>query len=790
MNLPDISKPVSQPLCSRRLYSHIIDGLWKSLYYTGMIEVIFHGTGGQGVVIAAKLLADAAAKSGHRTQSFAAYGGERRGGKVESFLRISEEEMFIHSKVYEPDYVILMSESLAQDPAVLSGARDGAGILINSTKPPQNFPLTGNLEIHTIDANRIAAENGVLLPSGMPVINTSMMGAVAALVKGIGLEELAEAIREGGIPYPEKNIKAAREAYHKLKSQTSGAVAIEITGEEAPEILVERYPVYRAKVPPCEAHCPAGEPIQTTISLIQDGQFEEALQNIKTENPFPGICGRVCFHPCEANCNRKEYDEPVAANALERAAFDYASPDGVRTPVKKRGTGKKVAIIGSGPAGMTCAYFLAQMGHGITLFEASPIPGGIPRIGIPEYRLPKDIVDREMNQVTELGIDIRTNTRVGKDISFQDIMKEHDACFVAVGAHGVIRLDIPGEDSEGVISGLEFLKGVALGSKINLGSPVVVIGGGNVAIDAARTARRLGAEEVQIVCLESREIMPAYPAEVEEAEKEGISLLHQTMPVQIHHSGQRVDKLECIKVTGGRRDEKGWLEWPEKSDGTNFMLSAGSVIVAIGGAVEVPFLPGEVEMSGPLIQVDYLGRTSMAGVFAGGDATTVPGSVVEAISSGKRAALGIDIFLTGGDETQIVSGVQKKGNGAISMQKYFSGDYTPGKGGLVEFTDLNVNYFSRSPRPQTNQLAVTDRTSNFDEVNLGLSREAAIAETERCFQCGNCNLCENCYIFCPDIAVTFDDEMNSFSIDLSLCKRCGICIQECPRDAIAWEDSL
>jgi len=541
-------------------------------------------------------------------------------------------------------------------------------------------------------------------------------------------------------------------------------------------------------MPPCEANCPAGEPIRTIISLIQDSQFEEALENIKTENPFSGTCGRVCFHTCEAQCNRNEYDEGIAITAIERAASDYARTAKVKRLAKKDDTGKRVAIIGSGPAGMTCAYFLALLGHAVTVFEALPVPGGIPRVGIPEYRLPKDVVDKEIDQVVELGINIRTGTQVGRDISFQDVVEEHDACLIATGAHKSLSLDIPGEDSEGVILGLDFLKGITLEREASLETRVAVIGGGNVAIDAARTAKRLGTPEVQIVCLESKEIMPAYQTEVEGAEKEGISILYQTMPVQIHRTGKQVDRLECIKVAGGSRDEKGWFEWPKKIEGTNFTISAGSIIVAIGGAVDTAFLPDAIEKSGRLIRVDYLGRTSMAGVYAAGDATTAPGSVVEAIGSGKRAALGIDIFLKGADERQIIRGVMRGANCAISMEKYLAEDYTAKNGSLVSFADLNVNYFVKSSREQLPQLAVSARGSNFGEVNLGLSREAAIVEAERCFRCGHCNLCENCYIFCPDIAIIFDDKMSSFTINRDVCKGCGICIVECPCNAISWED--
>ncbi len=749
-----------------------------------MIEIVFHGTGGQGVVVAAKLLADAVAKSGYRSQSFAAYGGERRGGKVESFLRVSEDEMTVHSKIYEPDYIIIVNENLAKDPAIAAGLKKGGLVLINSAQPPENFAALGDVRIQTINANQIAAENGVLLPSGLPVVNTTVAGVVAALVPLIGMEQLAEAIREGGIPSPEKNIKAALDAYRRFIAQTSGAVA-EAKVEQAAKTVTERYPLYRDRLPPCEVNCPAGEPIQETVSLIQEGRFAEALANIRMENPFPGICGRVCYHPCETECNRNEYDQGVATNALERAAYDYAGIDEFRIPVAMEKSGRKVAVIGAGPAGMAAAYFLARFGHDVTVFEALPYAGGIPRIGIPEYRLPKDIVDKEMGQVIGLGIAVRTNTQVGKDILFADIVQGYDATFVATGAHQSMKLGIPGESSRRVILGLDFLKNTALGKKTSLGRKVVVIGGGNVAIDAARTAKRLGAKEVNIVYRRTRAEMPAYPAEVEEAEREEIAISFQVVPVAIQATGKEQAKLECARVTGGKRDE-GAL--PQKVEGSNFVIAADKIIVAIGDRADTSFLNGMVEMQGSLIRVDYLGRTSRAGVFAGGDATMTRGSVVEAIGSGKRAALGIDLYLRGGDERQIVSGIRCGENGVISMEKYLAQDYVPVNDKVVTFAEINTSCFDKSPRAEMPQLTVATRESNFAEVNLGLAQEAAIAEAERCFHCGRCNLCENCYIFCPDLAIAFDDKVRSFAINRVLCKGCGICITECPRSAILWED--
>lgn len=752
-----------------------------------MIEIRFVGSGGQGVVVAAKLLADAVAKSGYQAQSFASYGALRRGGKVESYVRVSDAQILVHSKMYEPDYLIIMDESLIKQPGVLAGVREGGGIVINSPELPEAFSSLGNFRIVTVDAHRIAASHGLQLPSGMPIINTTVLGAITGMIPTISIEQLAEAIREGKVPAAEKNIEAAEEVYHRVKSQLAGAIVSRVK-EEAPKVSVERYPVYQNKMPPCEANCPAGEAIQMSISLIQSNRFEEALENIKAENPFPGICGRVCFHPCETHCNRNEFDEGVATNTLERAVFDYANANALRKPIKKVKTGRKVAIIGSGPAGMTCAYFLAILGHDVTVFEALSVLGGIPRVGIPAYRLPRDVVDREIREIIDLGIKVRTNTEVGKDTPFEDIVGKYDACFIATGACRSTSLNIPGESSNGVILGLDFLKDIAFGREVDLGARVAVIGGGNTAVDAARTAKRLGAEEVSIIYRRSIKEMPAFSKEVKVAEKEGIKILYLTMPVQIYSNGNRVEKLEYMKTRLGRREKDGRRR-PEPVEGTNFMVDVDTIISAIGETLEVPFLPGAIKMEGALIKVDYLCRTSMAGIYAGGDATTLSRSVVEAIASGKRAALGIDILLTGTDE-KIFTALQKAGGGAISMNRYLAGDYRGNDSSVVSFKDLNTEYFSKSSRARMAELPAATRASNFDEVSSGLSKMQAMEEAERCFRCGHCNLCENCYIFCPDVAITFDERAFSFAINRQLCTRCGICIEECPRDVISWEGGL
>lgn len=748
-----------------------------------MIEIMIYGRGGQGAVVAAKLLADTAAKSGLQSQSFAAYGAERRGGRVESYVRIAEQPILIHSKVYEPDYIVIMDEGLAQEPSIVSSVNEGQKILINSPKPSEAFSALRNSRIVTIDASHIAREKGVLLPDGTPAINTTVLGALVGMLPVIDIDNLIESIREGKIPATEKNVDVAKEAY---RSATSEKVAGVTEEKEVSKISVALHPVYKERMSPCEADCPAGHTIRKTISLVQDNRFEEALENVESENPFPGVCGRVCFHPCQSRCNRNEYDEGIAINALERAVFDYADVNKVKKPVKKGRTGKKVAIIGSGPAGMTCAYFLSILGHEVTVFEALPFLGGIPRVAIPDYRLPKNVIDKEIEQIVEMGIDVRTNTAVGQDIPFRDILAEHNACFIAIGAHQSVKLNIPGEDSRGVIPGLDFLRAVAFGKEISLGTKTVVIGGGNTAIDAARTAKRLGVPEVIIIYRRSAEEMPAHSKEVTAAEEEGVKILYLTMPVQIHYDGERLNKLECVRTRLGEKDKDGRRR-PEKVEGTNFALDADTIIAATGETLEAPFLPDILQMDGALIKVDFLGKTSIAGVFAGGDATSFSRTVAEAIGSGKRAAIGIDVFLRGKNEKQIAKATQKVENGPVSMNRYLTGEYVANSSSVVSFSDLNTVYFSPSPQVEVGELPVPARASNFSEVSLGLNKDEAVKEASRCFSCGQCNLCENCYIFCPEVAIAFDEKLFSFIINDKLCKGCGICINECPCSTISRE---
>jgi len=752
-----------------------------------MIEIEFIGTGGQGSVVAGKLLADAAVKAGYKSQAFASYGAQRRGGEVESYVRLSEDMIRNHSKIYGANYVIMMDEGMLGNAQKQGKLRKGATVIINTSESSDAFPTLTDCKVIALDANRIASRRGVTLPSGMPIINTTILGALWALLPSATVDQLIESFREGHIPALEKNIEAVREAYASIKEslKAPGRKKLKAEVTEEKPIKGDLLPEYHPKLAPCEANCPAGEKIERTALCIQYGRFEEALENIKEENPFPGICGRVCFHPCETNCNRVQFDEGIATNALERAAFDYADSNLVRKPEKRPPTGKKVAVIGSGPAGMTCAYYLALLGHSVTVFEAQPVAGGVPRFGIPEYRLPKKVVDQEIEEIVDLGVKIKVNTTVGKTISFDTVTKEHDACFIAAGAHRSMELGVPGEDTGGVLSGLDFLKRVTFGEKMNLGTKVAVIGGGNSAIDSARTAKRLGAKEVTIVYRRSAEEMPAYKEEVAAAEEEGIKILYLAIPVQIHSEGKRVSRIECVKAKLGKKDKDG-RRTPEPIKDSNFMIDIDAVIAALGETLELPFPEGAVKMSGPVIEVDDLGRTSKAGVYAGGDASSLSRSVVEAIASGKRAALGIDLYLNKVAQGKATPFRKGKG-GAVSMSRYLTGDTKSEGSEVVSYEKLNLAHFTEEPRVKMSEAPVKKRIKNFSETKLGFSKENAMTEAERCFHCGTCVLCEVCYISCPDMVISLSADGPSFNKEKDVCKSCGICIYECPRNAISWE---
>lgn len=535
-------------------------------------------------------------------------------------------------------------------------------------------------------------------------------------------------------------------------------------------------PVYRNKTPPCNHACPAGEDIVQYLGMVNKGDYEGALRRILEENPFPGVCGRVCPHPCEFECNRSYLGGAIAIHALERFLADLSQ---VRTlPILKpvESSAAQVAIIGSGPAGLSCAYQLARRGYRVTVFEALADPGGMMRVGIPPYRLPRAVLDREIAAIEALGVDIRTGLRLGDNLSWQDL-SPYRAVFLAVGQHRSHKLGIQGEDAPGVLAGLDFLRRVNLGQKVQIGPRVAVIGGGNTAMDAARSALRLGAPQVSILYRRSRQEMPAIAEEVDEAEQEGIRIEYLTAPVEVLRSDGMVAGLRCVRMRLGAPDESGRRR-PEPIPGSEYTMEVDSVIAALGQDADLSFLPEGVHVERDLIVIQENGATSVQGIFAGGDVATGFGTVAYAIGSGKRVALAIDCYLRG-ERLSAFPPLTEHVHAAPREM-----DPT-----VVRFEDINLAYFTDEGRISLPQRAAAERSNDFAEVNLGLAESEAQREAERCFSCGTCNGCDTCWLYCPDVAISRRNH-TEYEVNYDYCKGCGLCAEECPREAISVEEEL
>ena len=487
----------------------------------------------------------------------------------------------------------------------------------------------------------------------------------------------------------------------------------------------------------CSHECPVGNDVLGVISLIKDRKYYDAWRLLADSNPFSGVCGRICFHPCETACNRNQVDDSVNIQAIERFVADFMPTVPPFTVEHKK---QRVAIVGSGPAGLSCAYHLARFGYRVTVFEALPVIGGMLRVAIPEYRLPRVILDREIAFIKALGVEVRTNTCVGRDISIEELDK-FDAVFVAIGTHRDKLLNIGGVELQGVITGLGFLKEVNINGKLNIAKKVVVLGGGNVAYDCARTALRLGATEVHIVCPEECENMLAEPLEIKQGEEEGIKIHASTIARNIMGLNNQVTGVECIRLRSMAWDQYGELHF-DAIKGSETILPADTVIVAIGQEPDVSFLPNDIKVSCGVINIDKDGATTRAKYFAGGDAAVTERKVAWAIGSGRRAAQTIDRQLRG------LSGEKE----SPLMRKSELRD-----------TDF-IKHINRTKNPM---IPISRRIGNFAEVVLGLDEEQAKEEANRCLICRGM-----CSVACPYGAAQFGAENNPKM------QKCDYCVEE------------
>jgi 2-oxoacid:acceptor oxidoreductase delta subunit (pyruvate/2-ketoisovalerate family) len=511
--------------------------------------------------------------------------------------------------------------------------------------------------------------------------------------------------------------------------------------------------VYVDRLPPCNNACPAGENIQQWLYQAEEGGegYERAWRQIMEDNPFPAVMGRVCYHPCETACNRAQLDDAVGINSVERFLGDEAIERGWQVEVSAEPTGKRVLVVGAGPSGLSAAYHLARLGHEVTIHEAGPMAGGMMRFGIPRYRLPRNVLDAEVQRILDLGVTLELNRKV---TSILETMREglFDAAFLAVGAHIGKRAYIPAGDTAHVLDAVSLLRSMEGEEKPMLGRRVVVYGGGNTAMDAARTAKRLGAEDAIVVYRRTREQMPAHDFEVEEAEDEGV--LMKWLSTITHADGGRL-VLERMDL-----DETGF---PQPT-GELEELEADSLVLALGQEADLSLLDGVpgLEIEDGVVQVGPNMMTGYPGIFAGGDMVPAERTVTVGVGHGKKAARHIDAWLR-------------------------RADYEPAaKHELASFDLLNTWYYSDAPRTVQPQLELARRRSTFEEVVGGLDESNALFEARRCLSCGNCFSCDNCYGVCPDNAVIkLGEPGERYAIDYDFCKGCGICVAECPSGAIA-----
>ncbi|MDE2184798.1 MAG: FAD-dependent oxidoreductase [Alphaproteobacteria bacterium] len=725
------------------------------------LEVRVHGRGGQGGVTCAKLIAALYTQMGLHVQTFGDYGSERSGAPVQAYTRVDRTPIRNRNKIYRPDHLIVLDEGLI-GAQVLQGIGPGTVLLLNTHAGLEAY--RGRFEqyrLGVVDATAIAREQGIG-SSSVVIINTTILGAYARLL-GLPLAVLEQAYVSLGLG---GDFPAAQHAYEQVRiaeplQRIAPSAQPAALGEPAPVAALtdhdkdvpptlktgtwsNQIPVYGDHSAPCNLACPAGNDVVGFVQALRGGNVEEAAAILLRTQPLPSVCGRVCPAPCMQNCNRSAFDGAVNIRGLERWIGDHAE---LSLP-SRRDAALHVAIVGGGPAGLSAAYQLALRGHDVTIYEAGPALGGVLRNGIPSFRLPQPALERDIDRIRSLGVHIRCNARLGGD-DLRNLRRGHDAVIVCVGFGPAVDLAANGHDLTGIRQGLDFLA-AAKQERVALPGDVVVVGGGNTAIDCARTALRCGAATVTIAYRRARQDMPAIAEEIEEAEREGVRFLFHRLPVAFTGSA-KVSTAVLAEVEAGSPDASGRRR-PVVTGRTSSM-PCDAVLLALGQKSGLDLLPDGWTMKD--------GRAHEGGqalpVWFAGDCATGEGTVTHAVGNGRLAALAV-----------------LEGRAMAAA---------PADGTRVAPGQIRFSHFDLAAPNGDRQHLPSRLAGNFDEVNLGL---ADPGEAERCFSCGHCTRCDTCLVSCPD-GVIYRTE-DGYRVDGEYCKGCGMCAAECPRSAMEMQE--
>jgi len=733
------------------------------------LEIRLHGRGGQGGVTCAKLIGSIYARLGLNVQTFGDYGAERSGAPVRAFTRVNNVPIKNRNKVYRPDHLLVLDAALL-GPQVLDGIAPGASILLNSAASLEKFSdQFGDYNFGIIDATGIARKHGIGT-SSVVIINTTLVGAYAKLLD-LPFEVLEDAYTVMGLSV---DLEAAREAYVQVRIQKSAKVVAEKVSVIEEETIfppvkpqIEHYddiptqlktggwstqlPAYKEYTAPCNDACPAGNDVVGFIQALKTSGPDSAAEILLRTQALPSVCGRVCPAPCMYACNRTLMDGAVNIRSLERWISDHSQ---LFLKAEEVEVAHSVAVVGGGPAGLSAAYHLGLHGHQVTIYDKNEKLGGVLRYGIPAFRLPEEVLDRDLARMLSLGIKHESGQQIGQE-GFVRLHDEYDAVIICVGFSDAYALSAAGEQLDGIMQGLDFLTACRNGNPISeLSGEVIVIGGGNTAVDCARSSLRKGASSVKLVYRRGRGEMVAIDEEIEDAVREGVQLLLMRQPVAFRGVGS-VAGIVLAEVEQGKPDESGRPS-PVVTERTS-ELNCTTVLLALGQHKAMKLLPDSWEVRG----ATAWSEGKPLNVWFAGDCATADGTVTHAIGNGRLAAMAAMARLDG------------KSSDPVEIQR----------SSLVAPAHIRFSHFPILTPNQDQHRPIENYRDNFAEVNQGMS---GMAEAERCFSCGRCTMCDTCMIYCPE-GVIYPLE-HGYRIDGDYCKGCGICVAECPRRAMVLND--